>query len=77
MELVLAASASNILVWIVWIAAALALLASGVAVVLFASPFFGALALIENLASLAVLYLLLAGGVRRRCAGDRLHRARS
>ena len=61
MELVLAASASNILVWIVWIAAALALLASGVAVVLFANPFFSALALIGNLASLAVLYLLLAG----------------
>jgi NADH:ubiquinone oxidoreductase subunit 6 (subunit J) len=58
---VLAASASNILVWIVWIAAALALLASGVAVVLFANPFFSALALIGNLASLAVLYLLLAG----------------
>ena len=59
--ILLAASASNILVWIVWIAAALALLASGVAVVLFANPFFSALALIGNLASLAVLYLLLAG----------------
>jgi NADH-quinone oxidoreductase subunit J len=59
--LLLAASASNILVWIVWIAAALALLASGIAVVLFANPFFSALALIGNLASLAVLYLLLAG----------------
>jgi NADH:ubiquinone oxidoreductase subunit 6 (subunit J) len=42
-------------------AAALALLASAVAVVLFANPFFSALALIGNLASLAVLYLLLAG----------------
>jgi NADH:ubiquinone oxidoreductase subunit 6 (subunit J) len=61
MELVLAASAANVLVWIVWIAAALALLASAVAVVLFANPFFSALALIGNLASLAVLYLLLAG----------------
>jgi NADH:ubiquinone oxidoreductase subunit 6 (subunit J) len=59
--LVLAASAANVLVWIVWIAAALALLASAVAVVLFANPFFSALALIGNLASLAVLYLLLAG----------------
>jgi NADH:ubiquinone oxidoreductase subunit 6 (subunit J) len=56
-----AASAGNVLVWIVWIAAALTLLASGVAVVLFANPFFSALALIGNLASLAVLYLLLAG----------------
>jgi NADH-quinone oxidoreductase subunit J len=60
-DLVLAASAGNVLVWIVWIAAALALLASGIAVVLFANPFFSALALIGNLASLAVLYLLLAG----------------
>ncbi len=60
-EVVLAASAGNVLVWIVWIAAALALLASGIAVVLFANPFFSALALIGNLASLAVLYLLLAG----------------
>ena len=61
MEILLAASASNILVWIVWIVAALALLASGIAVVLFTNPFFSALALIGNLASLAVLYLLLAG----------------
>lgn len=59
--LVLAASASNILVWIIWILAALALLASGLAVVLFQNPFFSALALIGNLASLAVLYLLLSG----------------
>jgi NADH-quinone oxidoreductase subunit J len=59
--LVFAASAGNVLVWIVWIVAALALLASGLAVVLFANPFFSALALIGNLASLAVLYLLLAG----------------
>jgi NADH:ubiquinone oxidoreductase subunit 6 (subunit J) len=57
----LASSAANLLVWIVWILAALALLASGIAVVLFTNPFFSALALIGNLASLAVLYLLLAG----------------
>jgi NADH-quinone oxidoreductase subunit J len=49
----------NILVWIVWVGAALALLSSGLAVVLFANPFYSALALIANLASLAVLYLLL------------------
>jgi len=61
MEVLVAASAGNVLVWIVWVAAALALLASGIAVVLFANPFFSALALIGNLASLAVLYLLLAG----------------
>jgi NADH:ubiquinone oxidoreductase subunit 6 (subunit J) len=60
MDLVLAVSAGNILVWIVWIVAALALLATGLAVVLFANPFYSALALIGNLASLAVLYLLLS-----------------
>jgi NADH-quinone oxidoreductase subunit J len=49
----------NILVWIVWVMAALALLSSGLAVVLFSNPFYSALALIGNLASLAVLYLLL------------------
>ncbi|HEX5468511.1 MAG TPA: NADH-quinone oxidoreductase subunit J [Gaiellaceae bacterium] len=52
--------AGNILVWIVWVVAALALLTSGIAVVLFSNPFYSALALIGNLASLAVLYLLLA-----------------
>ncbi len=56
----LAASAGNVLVWIVWVVAALALLSSGLAVVLFSNPFYSALALIGNLASLAVLYLLLA-----------------
>jgi NADH-quinone oxidoreductase subunit J len=52
--------AEEILVWAVWIVAAIALLSSGLAVVLFANPFYSALALIVNLASLAVLYLLLA-----------------
>jgi NADH-quinone oxidoreductase subunit J len=52
--------AEEILVWAVWIVAAVALLSSGLAVVLFANPFYSALALIVNLASLAVLYLLLA-----------------
>ena len=47
------------LVWLVWIGAALALLSTGIAVVLFSNPFYSALALIGNLASLAVLYLLL------------------
>jgi NADH-quinone oxidoreductase subunit J len=50
----------NVLVWIVWVIAASALLSSGIAVVLFSNPFFSALALIVNLASLAVLYLLLS-----------------
>ena len=50
----------NVIAWIVWIVAASALLSSGIAVVLFSNPFFSALALIANLASLAVLYLLLS-----------------
>jgi NADH-quinone oxidoreductase subunit J len=50
----------NILVWLVWIGAALLCLGSGVAVITFANPFFSALALIANLAALAVLYLLLS-----------------
>jgi NADH-quinone oxidoreductase subunit J len=50
----------NFLVWLVWVIAASALLSSGIAVVLFSNPFFSALALIVNLASLAVLYLVLA-----------------
>ena len=54
----LVASFGNFLVWVVWIAAAFACLGSGVAVVSFSNPFFSALALIGNLASLAVLYLL-------------------
>jgi NADH-quinone oxidoreductase subunit J len=61
-ELILAeVDAGNILVWIVWVVAALSLLSSGLAVVLFSNPFYSALALILNLASLAVLYLLLEG----------------
>src|SRR5918992_3686199 len=50
----------EILVWIVWVAAAAALLSSGIAVISFSNPFYSALALIANLASLAVLYLLLS-----------------
>jgi NADH:ubiquinone oxidoreductase subunit 6 (subunit J) len=50
----------NALVWIVWVGAAGACLASGVAVVTFRNPFLSALALIGNLGSLAVLYLLLS-----------------
>jgi NADH:ubiquinone oxidoreductase subunit 6 (subunit J) len=50
----------NVLVWIVWFAAAAGCLGTGVAVVTLTNPFFSALALIGNLASLAVLYLLLA-----------------
>jgi NADH-quinone oxidoreductase subunit J len=50
----------NVLVWAVWFVAAFACLGSGVAVVSFSNPFYSALALIGNLASLAVLYLLLS-----------------
>jgi NADH-quinone oxidoreductase subunit J len=53
-------TAGGALVWIVWVAAAFACLASGVAVVSFSNPFYSALALIGNLGSLAVLYLLVA-----------------
>ena len=51
---------ADVLVWIVWFVAAAACVGSGVAVVTLTNPFFSALALIGNLASLAVLYLLLA-----------------
>ena len=50
----------SVLVWAVWAAAGFACLASGVAVVSFSNPFYSALALIGNLGSLAVLYLLLS-----------------
>ena len=54
------ASASNVVVWAVWVVAALACLGSAVAVISFSNPFYSALALIGNLGSLAVLYLLLS-----------------
>jgi NADH-quinone oxidoreductase subunit J len=54
------ASAGNVLVWMVWVVAAFACVASGIAVVTFSNPFFSALALIGNLGSLAVMYLLLS-----------------
>jgi NADH-quinone oxidoreductase subunit J len=59
-QLVLAADSGNVLVWVVWFAAAAACVASGIAVISFSNPFYSALALIGNLASLAVLYLLLS-----------------
>src|SRR4051812_30246365 len=49
----------NFLVWVVWILAAASCLGSAVAVVSFRNPFYSALSLIGNLASLAVLYLLV------------------
>ena len=58
--LILATLAGEIIVWVVWVAAALALLGSGFAVVVFSNPFYSALALILNLGSLAILYLLLS-----------------
>jgi NADH-quinone oxidoreductase subunit J len=57
---VILASAGNVLVWIVWVGAAFACLGSAIAVVSFSNPFYSALALIGNLASLAVLYLLVS-----------------
>ena len=58
--MIVAASAGGVVVWIVWVAAGFACLASGIAVVTFSNPFYSALALIGNLGSLAVLYLLLS-----------------
>ena len=52
---------ADFLVWVVWIGAAFACLSSALGVVSFRNPFHSALALIANLASLAVLYLLLGG----------------
>jgi len=51
----------NFLVWLVWVGAAFACLTSALAVVSFRNPFYSALSLIANLASLAVLFLLLSG----------------
>jgi NADH:ubiquinone oxidoreductase subunit 6 (subunit J) len=53
-------SAGNILVWIVWVAAAAGCLGSALAVVGLRNALFAALALIGNLVSLAVFYLLLS-----------------
>src|SRR6266498_5709740 len=50
----------NVVVWAVWMLAAFACIGSGIAVVSFSNPFYSALSLIGNLASLAVLYLLLS-----------------
>jgi NADH:ubiquinone oxidoreductase subunit 6 (subunit J) len=52
--------AAEVIVWIVWVVAALACLGSGIAVVTFSNPFYSALSLIGNLGSLAVLFLLLS-----------------
>src|SRR5947207_9360571 len=52
---------ANFIVWVVWCGAAFACLASALGVISFKNPFFSALSLIGNLASLAVLYLLLGG----------------
>jgi NADH:ubiquinone oxidoreductase subunit 6 (subunit J) len=48
----------DFLVWVIWILAAVGCLGSGLAVISFTNPFFSALALIGNLGSLAVLFLL-------------------
>jgi NADH-quinone oxidoreductase subunit J len=50
----------NVIVWIIWFVAAAACLGTGVAVVSMTNPFYSALSLIGNLASLAVLFLLLS-----------------
>jgi NADH:ubiquinone oxidoreductase subunit 6 (subunit J) len=57
---VIVASVANVLVWAIWVLAAFACVGTGVAVISFSNPFYSALCLIGNLASLAVLYLLLS-----------------
>ena len=52
---------ANVLVWAVWVVAAFMCLGTAVAVISFTNPFYSALSLIGNLASLAVLFLLLSG----------------
>ena len=49
---------ADFLVWTIWVLAAAGCLGSGLAVITFTNPFFSALALIGNLGSLAVLFLL-------------------
>ncbi len=58
--MLVASTAGEVITWIVWVLAACALLGSGFAVVRLSNPFYCALALIVNLGSLAVLYLLLS-----------------
>ena len=53
-----ARSMGDFLVWTIWFLAAAGCLGSGLAVISFTNPFFSALALIGNLGSLAVLFLL-------------------
>jgi NADH:ubiquinone oxidoreductase subunit 6 (subunit J) len=48
----------DFLVWVIWFLAAAGCLGSGLAVITFTNPFYSALALISNLGSLAVLFLL-------------------
>ncbi len=50
----------NFVVWVVWVFAAFSCLGSAAAVVSFSNPYYSALALIGNLGSLAVLYLMLS-----------------
>ncbi len=51
---------ANVLVWFIWFVAAAACIGTGVLVVSMTNPFYSALSLIGNLASLAVLFLLLS-----------------
>src|ERR1051326_9194242 len=60
MSVLAMSGAGNVLVWIVWFGAAFACIGSAIAVISFSNPFYSALALIGNLGSLAVLYLLLS-----------------
>jgi len=70
---------ANFLVWVVWLGAAFGCLVSALAVVSFRNPFYSALALIGNLASLAVLAVLgtaaIEGPITAWVADHRKHHA--
>jgi NADH-quinone oxidoreductase subunit J len=51
---------ADVVVWVVWVVAVFSCLGSAVAVISFTNPFYSALALIGNLGSLAVLFLMLS-----------------
>ena len=59
MSFVLATSAGNVLVWIVWVVAAFACITSGIAVVSFRNPFYSALALIGIFMAILLVFVEL------------------
>ncbi len=60
MSLLAVTAVGNVLVWAIWVLAVATCIGTGLLVVTRTNPFHSALALIGNLGSLAVLYLLLS-----------------